>query len=384
MTTPVNDRYQDDRTVSLLARDQYLREVAWVQAREPLEPQEEHKLLGYLRRARREPENAWLARLALHARERLVEGYQPLVISLAKKVCFSCQGMDLLDVINEGNLGLLQAIASYPEQEVSFRMCASVCIRDALWRARYRGGRWSSIPSDIRNVLSRLRRLRARSSSCGESMSVAEYAARLGVREAWVEEALCVDAFEQMGSLQALVREEDAEDRHEWVSLYEQGPSHEGERQHRLRLIFERVLEQELTPRQREVVMLRYGFGDGVGQGRTQLQVAELLGVSKEAVQKCERIAKHKLSLALMAVESGAHVGCEVRIAYQEASYTVKEAAVVCGVCTQTIRKYIRQGRLPLEVHEGGYARWRIPKQAVHLLMASSESMSADLPDLIA
>src|SRR6266487_429836 len=243
MTTPVNDRYQDDRAVSLMARDQYLREVAWIQAREPLEQQEEHKLLGYLLRARREPENAWVARLALHARERLVEGYQPLVISLAKKACSGCDGMELVDVINEGNLGLLRAIECYPEQEVSFRVCASVCIRDALWAARYGRGQWSSLPSDLRNVLSRLRRLRARSHSCDEQMSVAEYAAQLGVREALVEEALCVDAFEHMGSLQALIREEDAEDRHEWRGLFEQGPSDEGERQRTLRLLFERVLE---------------------------------------------------------------------------------------------------------------------------------------------
>ncbi len=101
----------DDRDVSLLALDQYIHQVRWL---EPLTEEEEAQLLARIERGKyecRQPQpNAWRLSLAKAARERLVEGYLPWVIHLAKGFVSRARSMQLLDLIQEGNQGLLQAI----------------------------------------------------------------------------------------------------------------------------------------------------------------------------------------------------------------------------------------------------------------------------------
>ena len=77
-----------NRTVSLLAQDQYMREVRWMTL---ADRQEEAQCIERIKRGlyeRKQPvPNQWRLQLAAHARARLVETYQPLIIHLAKVVC---------------------------------------------------------------------------------------------------------------------------------------------------------------------------------------------------------------------------------------------------------------------------------------------------------
>src|SRR6266702_1355915 len=102
---------QDDQDVSLMALDQYIRQVRWL---EPLTQEEEAQLLARIERGKYERRqlqpNAWRLSLAQAALERLVEGYLPWVIHLAKGFVSRARSMQLLDLIQEGNQGLLQAI----------------------------------------------------------------------------------------------------------------------------------------------------------------------------------------------------------------------------------------------------------------------------------
>src|SRR5215472_7175053 len=101
----------DDRDVSLMALDQYMRAVRWT---EPLAEEEEATLLRRVERGKQERlapcPNQWVLSLARHARDRLVEGYQPLVIAVAKRCLWRFESMELLDLVQEGNIGLLRAI----------------------------------------------------------------------------------------------------------------------------------------------------------------------------------------------------------------------------------------------------------------------------------
>src|SRR5690348_14274706 len=94
-----------------MALDQYMRQVRWL---EPLTAEEEARLIACIERGKHEKRqphpNAWRLSLAQAARERLVEGYQPWVIHLAKGFLSRARGMELLDLIQEGNIALLQAI----------------------------------------------------------------------------------------------------------------------------------------------------------------------------------------------------------------------------------------------------------------------------------
>src|SRR5437764_11280006 len=107
----------DDRDVSLLAQDQYFRWVHWTPE---LGREEEDQLVacveqGKLERAKARPDAQVLAAAAA-ALDRLVAGFQGLVICIAKQMRHRFHGMDLMDLIQEGNVGLLRAIE---ENEVS-------------------------------------------------------------------------------------------------------------------------------------------------------------------------------------------------------------------------------------------------------------------------
>ena len=95
-----NDRYQDSRDMSLLARDQYEREVSWIET-ESLSPEEEKKYLDCLLHARRDPSNALLQDLGKDARSRLTEHYQPVIRGVVLKYVrwFRDHAVDFLDLV---------------------------------------------------------------------------------------------------------------------------------------------------------------------------------------------------------------------------------------------------------------------------------------------
>jgi DNA-directed RNA polymerase sigma subunit (sigma70/sigma32) len=136
-TAPVNaeERYDDVPGMSYLAFDQYQREVAWI---EPLSDEQQETLLGRVARAQRFPENAHYALLARDARARLVEQYQPLVLKMARRRARFSDGMEVLDLVNEGSLGVMEAIdryRRYPDYHGRFFLLATFCIRNAFAEA---------------------------------------------------------------------------------------------------------------------------------------------------------------------------------------------------------------------------------------------------------
>lgn len=72
-----------------------------------------------------------------HSRDRLVAGYQPLVIGLAKRFVRQCQGMEFLDLVQDGNEALLHALEKYDvvRGESSFRTFAFTWIRTTMLAA---------------------------------------------------------------------------------------------------------------------------------------------------------------------------------------------------------------------------------------------------------
>src|SRR6266487_1837068 len=127
----------DNRDASLMAQDQYMREVWSV---ERLTQEEEEQLIQRVYRGRCERlkplPNQWVLSLARHARDRLIEVYQSVVISLAKKFAFRFKSMGFMDLVQEGNLGLMAAIdENDPNKGIPLRVLVFRCVRNALWRA---------------------------------------------------------------------------------------------------------------------------------------------------------------------------------------------------------------------------------------------------------
>src|SRR5436309_3362879 len=103
---------QDDQHVSLLALDQYMRLVKWTPE---LTLEEEGQLLERVEPGKQEQLKPYPDRLVLEeakqAYDRLVAGFQPLVIHIASTYRYRVRSIELMDLIQEGNIGLLQAIA---------------------------------------------------------------------------------------------------------------------------------------------------------------------------------------------------------------------------------------------------------------------------------
>jgi RNA polymerase primary sigma factor len=113
--------HRTEQDMPLGAFERYRREIKWIA---PLSEEEEQQLLWQLQ----------CSDQAQQARERLVEGHLSLVLAIARRYERYCRELDLLDLVQEGNLGLLQACARYDGSQhgSSFRTWAYSWIRGRI------------------------------------------------------------------------------------------------------------------------------------------------------------------------------------------------------------------------------------------------------------
>lgn len=229
------------------------------------------------------------------ARQRLIESNLRLVVAIAKP--FRGRGIDLLDLIQEGTIGLCRAVQKYDwRRETKFSTYASWWIRHGIVEAVSRG-RAIRLPALVAERVAMIRGaerdLRAR---LGREPLVAEIAAELGLSKAEVLDARV--ATQPVSSLDEPTKD-DADgclgDRiadpgtADFCETLTDNDDHEALQQ-KLR---------SLPDRGRHVIELRYGLRDGFA--RTAEAVAAELGVSRERARQIELQALRKLSVALAA-----------------------------------------------------------------------------------
>jgi len=346
-----------DLTVSLLASAQYFRQVAWT---EPC-PSEEHDTLlqqvirDNAERVQSRPNQAVLS-LAQQARDRLVEVYQSLVVAVARRRKFLFQSMDLLDVIQEGNIGLLKALDTYTD-EVSrlyaFRVFAVLHVKDALSDAACDRDGFIRLPSHKHKLLIRVS-LAASDlrTTLGRQPLLSEIADVLGASEDELASVIDVGKRRQVQSIQAILApQEIAEDRVHFVHLYASSVADEDMRQEELAETFQCALETVLPEKQREVVQLRYGFDGGPGVVRSQELVAEMTGIGERNVSKYDRDARSRLEDALEPVTlPDGRLSCVLQDRFSDDYCTRSEVAALLGVHKNVVSQYTVQGFLPSEL----------------------------------
>lgn len=382
-TLPVNgdERYEDVSGLSYMAIDQYYRELAWT---EPLSTEEQERLFDRVARAKRFPENAHYALLARDARAQLVQQYQPLVLKMAKRVVASFQSMEVLDLVNEGSLGLLEAIDEYGDQSGfrgNFITLATLCIRHAFWTARTRQDGFVTFPARLRSLLSKMRKVSFQfERQHAETPTVSQLALLLQVSEAQIAEAAYFASREYAASLEQFAYEDAAaEERHDFVSLFQGEVMTEGARQAQLRQVFEQVLQQELTKRERQILEMRYGLCGPCAESLTE--VAHWLGVSACDVQGLYRRAVDRLQPLLESLVSSSEDGCLALFPTQD-YYTTKEVAALLQLGELAVTRRAARGKLPAQwsdvhIHNGnGQRRLLFPKQAIDALVSSSVSLA--------
>lgn len=343
-----------DRVISLSAKDQYFRELDW---REPISNEECEKLLQRVVRGnveRRQPcPNQWVLSLARNARERLVAVYQPLVVAMARRRLFRFQSMDLMDVIQEGNLGLLDALDRYDDvksEKVEFRVFAMSWIKREIVRAVNQSDAFIRLSWDTHDTMTRKNIVESQlRKQFGRQPLLSEIAEAMEVAEETLQNVLTLAQRREVGSLHGMMeRYEIAEDSMSFVGLYQSAVVSEDARQQELAATFERVFTVAMPEKQRDVLELRYGFGDVPSTMRSPELVREMMGLNaNQDVTGSEKKAKQRLRGMLEPVSlPDGRLSCQFHDVYSDEYCTTRGAAELLGLATSRVDSLVQMGRL--------------------------------------
>ncbi|MCD5401416.1 sigma-70 family RNA polymerase sigma factor [candidate division NPL-UPA2 bacterium] len=245
--------------------------------------------------AEEELELARKGKRSQEARRKLIRANLRLVINIARR--YLQLGLPLLDLVEEGNLGLMKAAEKYEYKKgCRFSTYASWWIRQFITRALANQGKTIRIPPHVVEMVSKWRKVnRQLTQKLGRGPTVSEVAKEMKLTPARVRRIKelarkpgYLDAPPDeggMGQLLDLIEDKDIPSpAKEVADLIE-----------RERLIF---LLDSLSPREREVIRLRFGLGDDIT--RTLEETGKELGVTRERIRQLESSATKKLRRLLL------------------------------------------------------------------------------------
>jgi RNA polymerase primary sigma factor len=227
----------------------------------------------------------------VEARKKLIVANLRLVITIART--FSTYGVPFLDLVEEGNLGLIKAVGRFdPERGFRFSTYASWWIRQSIVRAISNSSRTIRIPIHIFQLMTRYISLMQEAGI--EKLSTEEKAQRLKISTKrfrmlveLVENIRALDLASSIDAYEQLTRSIEPEAGTDPEKIILQQMENES---------FAEIMER-LSDREKLILRIRYGFDDG--EPHTLAETGDAVKVSRERVRQLEMRALRKLRLLL-------------------------------------------------------------------------------------
>ncbi|MCZ7643875.1 MAG: RNA polymerase sigma factor RpoD/SigA [Planctomycetota bacterium] len=233
-----------------------------------------------------------IAKGDMAARDRMIRSNLRLVVSIAKN--YTNRGMSLLDLIEEGNLGLLKAVVRFsPDQGCKFSTYASWWIKQTIRRALINKVKSVRVPAYMVEIITKWRKKYAElAQKLGREPSPEEIGRALKLTPAKIQ------AIRQ--ALSAVAPTGRGGDDDHTMDIEEQlagVPSREEElglAEYDMEAL-RHALEYALSDRERKIVELRYGLGEE--DAHTLEKIGERIGLTRERVRQIENQALHKVRI---------------------------------------------------------------------------------------
>jgi RNA polymerase primary sigma factor len=272
-------RYDGDTAIKL-----YLREIGQVKL---LTPAEEIELAAKIKKGDKK------------ARELMIKANLRLVVKIARD--YEGIGLPLLDLISEGNIGLMKAVERFdPKKGGKLSTYGSWWIKQSIKRALANQSKTIRLPVHLVDKISKMRRLSMRmQEELGREPTDEELAAELGMTAARVAQMRL--AAIRPASLDAPIGDEDSNSYAEIVEDENATSPYEDLEEKTVTGMLQDMVKHLDT---REATILRYRFGLDGGTEKTLEQVGEKFGVTRERVRQIQNLALRKLRKMIEKMEN--------------------------------------------------------------------------------